>query len=204
MPRQGDPASRRTLGAATLIAGLFATSGILDSDAVFAASLSGAAGGPITNGPHAVFTSVASFPGILLDPPWSPTLDKLAFRSADSLSVFDVARPNVAPRCVFRAGDGYVSACRWSPDGQWLLLLVRTPAEMVSGLSSLVAVATNSQAVAWLTRDADIGGFFVWAGDGNIYYWDRTSGRRRQVTPPGTWQPMTQVPLSQKPALVLV
>ena len=115
----------------------------------------------------------------------------------DSVYVFDPQQPSVAPWLVLDKGSRYIA---WSPDGQWIAALTQTPEDAKRGLWTIVAVPVTGGLPISLINRAEIA-HFRWASNGNIYYWEGTTGLRRMVTPPSAWQP-ENLPFSSHAVLI--
>ncbi|MGH7731043.1 MAG: hypothetical protein ACRENJ_07320, partial [Candidatus Eiseniibacteriota bacterium] len=79
----------------------------------------------------------------------------------------------------------WIRSCGWSPDGEWLLLVVGDPNP--HNHRTLVAVPLGGRPDTLLTRTDILGAF--WGSDGRIHF--RVGYDWKSAPPPARWKPAT-------------
>ena len=132
----------------------------------------------------ATFSALGSFSGSYGKyAPWSPTKPLIAYITKSGLSVFDAANPSVPPVEVYQ---GRVDEYTWSPDGDWLVFKTVSIGWPSKPLVALIAVPATGGAPCTLIDGAVVHDF-VWATNGNIYYWQLGSETWTPIAPPASW-----------------
>jgi len=113
------------------------------------------------------FREVRVFPHHFLayGQPWSPTHERLVMQGGEGLSVYDATRPQSGLHQIFKGA--WVRQVTWSPDGDWLLLVIGDPNP--TNTRTLIAVPWQGGTPDTLVEDE---AFFpaIWASDGNVAY----------------------------------
>jgi hypothetical protein len=147
----------------------------------------------------ASYSELDQFEGSLLrTADWSPTGTSLVFNRGDSCLVLEVGETGTTTSTII---EGRVRRAAWAPDGAWLLVSTRTPAEHRQRLSTLTAVRRDGGQSTTMEPSADIG-FFVWGGDGNVYVWRSEGELPVEIAPPTEWAIAYEAPERAQPVLV--
>jgi hypothetical protein len=135
--------------------------------------------------------------------PWSPDGRLLAVGNGLELAVFDVTRPQEAPRVIFTAAPPTNMTISWAPDGRWIACHAKTywhPSDRggvrIADLLWAIPVAGGRPV---LVDEVDAWPF-LWASDGYIYGW---KGRVVQkYAAPDPWRAGNPATRSTSPRLV--
>ena len=138
---------------------------------------------------------------------WSPVGRRLVYQSWNGssydLQVYDAEYPST-PLAV-HSGD-FSGRISWSPDGTWLLCQMQTQMDRdrFTGLYSLVGfplIAGATPHILLARAEIDYG---VWAANGNIYYWNWSTGERRSLDPPSEWSASNPGPFPDRPSIIFL
>jgi hypothetical protein len=122
---------------------------------------------PRGQSPRVEFKEIRAFPmhSLAYGEPWSPIHERLVLLGGDGYSVFDAEHPNDGLRQVF--SGAWVRRVAWSPDGDWLLLVIGDPSPPNTRM--LVVVPWQGGSPDTLVRDVSFL-HSTWASDGNVAY----------------------------------
>lgn len=138
--------------------------------------------------PHVRIAPIVTLDSLWLPNPgaWSPRGVCLALRRGpNQLWVFDASRPKTPPRMLYDARQ-WIRSATWSPDGEWLLLLIGDANAF--DLRTLVAVPLTAGGPDTL-RAGETMLRAVWGPDGLVYF--RTPHEWLELPPPSRWKPTT-------------
>lgn len=114
---------------------------------------------------------------------WSPRGTRLVLRrELKQLWVLDVSQPDRRPEKVYDTNE-WIRSYGWSPDGEWLQLVVGDPSPNNDRM--LVAVPLGGRPDTLITGTDIVEAF--WGSDGRLHY--RVGYEWKSVPPPARWKP---------------